>query len=126
MEYQFNILYDEIDIIINNLEIYDKIKLSSVSKFFNNKINKLTLKINNMNIKLCNLQNNKNNYINKCINDKCNIKLITKLPQQVFGLTDIDQLYNVNNINSINYFYKTKIIRFIPYCICCTHKFILI
>lgn len=129
MEYNLNILYDEIDIIINKLDFYDTIKLLYVNKFFNNKINKFKLKINNMNKKFDKLYSREisyqNNYINYCINHECNIKHITDYSQKVLGLININEMYNFKSNININKKYNKINIRFIPYCLCCTNTFII-
>ena len=120
MDNRLNILYDELDIILDNLELCDKIALVIVNKFFNNKINLFQLKIILMNKKLSDLQKRKKPNHNICINDGCNIKYITNFRQKVLGLIDANQLYNVNKQCISN------TIRYIPYCICCTNEYIVI
>ena len=70
-----NKLYDEFDIILDNLDVYDKIRLSIVNKLFNNKINFFQLKILSMNKKFSDLQKRKDPYISICVNDSCNNKV---------------------------------------------------
>lgn len=71
MDRGLNKLYDEFDIILDNLDLYDKIRLSIVNKLFNNKINFFQLKILSMNKKFSDLQKRKDPYISICVNDSC-------------------------------------------------------
>jgi len=71
MDRGLNKLYDEFDIILDNLDLYDKIRLSIVNKLFNNKINFFQLKILSMNKKVSDLQKRKDPYISICVNDSC-------------------------------------------------------